>query len=129
MGRLFSVEIDMRWADLDAYGHVNNAVIFSYLETARVKLLLEPGIDLMQGSLQTLVARAECDYLKPIPFSERVAISMEISRLGHSSYDIHYRVHNNEGVTYATAKTVMVCFDPELNKAVSIPEAFRVAVS
>ena len=59
MGRAFTIEIDMRWADLDAYGHVNNAVIFSYLETARVKLLLEPGIDLMQGALQTLVAGAE----------------------------------------------------------------------
>ena len=129
MGKIFSIEIDMRWADIDAYGHANNAIIFSYLETARVKLLLEPGLDIMQGPLQTLVARAECDYLKPIFFSQQVVISMEIPRLGNSSYDIHYRVHNDEGVTYAKAKTVMVCYDTELNRPVPIPDEFRASVS
>ena len=129
MGKVFSAEIDIRWADLDAYGHVNNVAIFSYLEVSRTKLWLETGFDFLHGSIQALVARAECDYLKPILFLERVVISMEVPRMGNSSYDIHYRLHNGEDVIYATAKTVMVCFDTQLSNTVSIPDGFRMAVS
>jgi len=129
MTKSFLVEIEKRWADIDLYGHVNNVVLFSYLEIARVNLWKQTDCDFVSESLQLLVARAECDYLKPILLSDRVVITMEIPRLGRSSYDIHYQVHDGDSVTYATAKTVMVCYDKELKQTVTIPEAFRSAVS
>ena len=81
MGKVFSAEIDMRWADLDAYGHVNNVAIFSYLEASRMKLWLEAGFDFLHGSIQALVAKAECDYLKPILFLEQVDEQGDASRV------------------------------------------------
>ncbi len=125
MDKTFTLEIETRWSDIDAYGHVNNVSLFRFLEIARVKILQREGFDFLNGSVQTLVARAECDYLKPILISDRVVVSMEVSRIGNSSFDLGYLIHNGEGGRYATAKTVMVCFDPVLNNTVAVPQMFR----
>jgi acyl-CoA thioesterase FadM len=52
---------------------------------------------------------------------------MTITRFGNSSFDIDYALHNGNGVTFATAKTVMVCFDKRLGRSTSIPETLRQA--
>ncbi len=49
----------LRWADMDAYGHVNNVVFLRYLEEARIDFLFRPDKDFQQGSV---VARHEIDY-------------------------------------------------------------------
>jgi acyl-CoA thioester hydrolase len=121
----FSTDIELRFSDLDAYGHVNNAVFFTYLETARTKLFLDKFIDFMNGGLLFLVVRAECEYRKPIRLSDHVVVSMTVSRIGRSSFDIDYAVHNGSGVTFAAAKTAMVCYDDKSGKAVAIPEDFK----
>lgn len=124
----FSTDIEVRFADLDAYGHVNNATYFTYLETARTKLFLGRFIDLLNRGLHFLVAKAECEYRKPIQLADRVTVAMTVARIGNSSFDIDYTVHNGNGVTFATAKTVMVCFDQELGRPAAIPESFRQAL-
>lgn len=121
----FSTEIELRFSDLDAYGHVNNAVFFTYLETARTKLFLDKFIDFLNGGLLFLVVKAECEYRKPIQLSDRVVVSMNVSRLGSSSFDLEYSVHNGNGSTFATAKTVMVCYDGKIGKTVAIPEDIK----
>ncbi len=125
MVETFSTEIEVRFSDLDAYGHVNNAVIFTYLETARTKLLLKSFLEYMDKGVLFLVARAECDYKKPIDLSDQVLISLELSRIGNSSFDIDYRVHNGDGTFFAEAKTVMVCYDQNIGKPVRVPEDFK----
>ena len=124
----FSTDIEVRFADLDAYGHVNNAVFFTYLETARTKLFLHNFLDFLDGGLFFLVVRAECDYRQPIRLADRVVVSMTVSRLGRSSFDLDYTIHDGKGVTFAGAKTVMVCFDRHRGRPVSLPETFRQAL-
>ena len=121
----FSTDIELRFSDLDAYGHVNNAVFFTYLETARTKLFLDKFIDFLNGGLLFLVVKAECEYRKPIQISDRVVVSMTAPRIGRSSFDIDYTIHNGQGSTFATAKTVMVCYDGKRGQAVAIPEDLK----
>jgi acyl-CoA thioester hydrolase len=123
----FSTDVEVRFADLDTYGHVNNATYFTYLETARTKLIPEKFVKMLNGGLHFLVAKAECEYRKPIGLADRVVVSMTITRFGNSSFDIDYALHNGNGVTFATAKTVMVCFDKRLGRSTSIPETLRQA--
>lgn len=127
--RRLSTDIEVRFADLDAYGHVNNATYFTYLETARTKLFMEKFVKFMDEGLLFLMAKAECEYRKPIGLADRVVVSMAVARVGNSSFDIDYAVHNGSGVTFAAAKTVMVCFDRNLGRSVSIPESFRQALN
>ena len=123
-----SASIEVRFSDLDAYGHVNNAVYFTYLETARTKLFLEPFLELSRQGLLLLVVRAECDYKKPIQLADRVMVDMAIEKVGRSSFDIVYTLHDGAGTVFATAKTVMVCFDSRQGKPASTPASFLAAI-
>lgn len=121
----FTTDIEVRFSDLDAYGHVNNAVFFTYLETARTKLFLEKFLRLLNDGLFFLVAKAECEYKKPIDLTDRVLVAMTVTRIGNASFDIDYSMHNGNGVVFAIAKTVMVCFDRNLNRPTPLPEPLR----
>jgi acyl-CoA thioester hydrolase len=123
---VFSSDIEVRFADLDAYGHVNNAVFFTYLETARTKLFLDKFLDFLDRGLLFLVVKAECEYFKPIGLSDRVVVSMKVVRIGRSSFDIDYTIHDGGGLTFAAAKTIMVCYDGKSRKTVAMPEDFRI---
>lgn len=127
LAREFTTEIEVRFADLDAYGHVNNAVFFTYLETARTKLFLGPFREFLDGGLLFLVARAECDYRQPIELREKVTVTLHPTRVGRSSFELAYTLHDGSGTAYAEAKTVMVCFDRKLGRTVPVPDAFRTA--
>lgn len=122
MAQTFSAPIELRFSDLDLYGHVNSVVYFSYLETARVKLFKDFFKDLTDKSIFTLVARAECDYKIPILFGDRLAVSVVLSRIGTSSFDLDYRLHDDGERTYATARTTLVCFDNVKKVTVPVPE-------
>ena len=126
--RIHSLPIEVRFSDLDAYGHVNNATYFTYFEAARTRLFMEPFLALGRQGLLLLVVRAECDYQRPIELTDRVVVDLVVERVGRSSFDIAYTLHNGAGANYARAKTVMVCFDAKLGKPVSIPREFLAAI-
>ena len=121
----YSVPVELRFADLDAYGHVNNAVYFTLLETARTKLFHDRFIEFMKQSLLFLVVKAECEYKLPIELKDVVIITLEMARVGNSSFDIHYELHNGNGKVFGLAKTVMVCYDGKAKKPTRIPESFK----
>lgn len=121
----YETGIEIRFGDLDAYGHVNNAVIFSYLETARVKMFQEQFGNFLHSGLLFLVARAECDYRQPIELHDEARIGIGLERLGRSSFTLAYRVHNGSEKLFAEARTVMVCFDPQRKQPTAVPEEFQ----
>lgn len=122
MTQTFSTPIELRFSDLDLYGHVNSVVYFSYLETARVKLFKDFFRELTEKQIFTLVARAECDYRLPILFGDQLIVSVVVARIGTSSFDLDYRLHDGREKTYATARTTMVCFDNAKKVTVPVPE-------
>lgn len=122
MAQTFSTPIELRFSDLDLYGHVNSVVYFSYLETARVKLFSDFFQELTAQHIFTLVARAECDYKVPILFGDQLIVSVVVARIGTSSFDLDYRLHDGGKKTYATARTTLVCFDNGKKITVPVPE-------
>lgn len=112
--RRTTIEVAIRWSDMDAYGHVNNVQYLRYLEEARVyafqdwfgqdRSLLDEGV---------LVARSEIDYLAPMPFSYQPAVvTMWCSRISAASFDIAYVVGmRGSDLTYAQAESTLVTYD------------------
>ncbi len=125
MARTFSTTIELRFSDLDGYGHVNSAVYFTYLETARVKLFREEFAELTRQGVYLVVARAECDFRLPILFTDTVEVTAVISRIGGASFDLDYTLHNGSGKTFATARTTMVCFDNNAGATLPVPASIR----
>jgi acyl-CoA thioester hydrolase len=72
--------IDTRWADNDAYGHVNNVVYYAWFDTAVNAHLIEQGaLDIHDGSTIGLVVETHCNYFSPVVFPEQVEIGLRIA--------------------------------------------------
>ncbi len=83
--------IPTRWADNDAYGHVNNVVHYAWFDTAVNAWLVEAGLlDIEHGDLLGLVVETRCAYFAPLSFPESAEVGMAIERLGTSS--VTYRL-------------------------------------
>lgn len=124
----FSTEIEQRFSDLDAYGHVNSALYFTYLETARVKLMADQFREATQNNIHFVVARAECDYRRPILLSQKVVVTVRVERVGSTSFTVAYVLHDGSDTVYATARTTMVCFDNRKGTTTAVPDSIRAMV-
>jgi acyl-CoA thioester hydrolase len=80
------MQISSRWADCDAYGHVNNAIYYNWFDTAVTTMLIERGV-LRSTHANTigLCVSSGCDFLAPIEFPETVDAGVRIGRMGNSS--------------------------------------------
>lgn len=109
MGRRYQTDVRVRFSDLDALGHVNNARVLTLLEEARVDWLYEDavlqGVDGLVNAI--VVARQEVDYLKPILFGKPVLVDLGIARIGNASFTVDYEVFAH-GELAVRAKTVLV---------------------
>ncbi|MFD4261828.1 acyl-CoA thioesterase [Streptomyces sp. NPDC058534] len=98
----------LRWADMDAYGHVNNVVFLRYLEEARIDFLFRPEKDFKQGSV---VARHEIDYKRQLVHRHHpVDIELWVTEIRAASFTLTYEVKDGD-VVYVRASTVIVPFD------------------
>ena len=110
------VEVQVRFSDVDVFGHVNNAAYLRYLEDARFASFEASGLDAAGAVLpQVLVmARQEIEYLRPLrpPRFGTVAVDTWVLRVGRSSVDLGHEVLDpGEGVVYARSRSRMVCVD------------------
>ena len=146
------VPIALRWADLDAYGHVNNAVMVRLLEEARIQAfwatdsaeLSDPTagraagastavIDASAGAdTLTLIARQEIEYLAPVPYLRRpLDVELWLGKLGGASLEVCYEVYSPEGAVpralFARAATTIVLVDAATEKPRRMREAERLA--
>ncbi|QLE72109.1 acyl-CoA thioesterase [Streptomyces rectiverticillatus] len=108
----------LRWSDMDAFGHVNNAVFIRYLEEARIDFMfrLAPGEGSTSFQGGSVVARHEIDYLRPLVHRHApVTVETWVTRLGAASLTVAYEVKDEEHV-YVRASTVVVPFDFEAGR-------------
>ncbi len=137
------VPIHLRWGDLDAFNHVNNATMLKLLEEARVRVFWSPiagedapdtavidaGLD--AGEL-TLIARQEIEYLAPVPYRrEPLDIQMWFGKLGGSSIEVCYEVYSPlsdaDQTLYARASSAVVLVDAATFRPVRLSARMREA--
>jgi acyl-CoA thioester hydrolase len=107
----FSCPVEVRYSDIDAMNHVNNAVYVTYLELARVQLWRERfGFSGSARDIPIILARAAVDYRSPIDLNDTVEIGVGVSHVGRTSFTFAYRIEAS-GRLAAEAETVQVYFD------------------
>jgi acyl-CoA thioester hydrolase len=120
-------EIGTRWADNDAYGHVNNTVYYQWFDTAVNAWLIEAGLlDVATGDPIGLVVETGCRYARPLAYPEPVEVGLAVERLGRSS--VRYRLGVfAKGRVEAAAEGffVHVYVGRESRRPVELPEAWR----
>ena len=104
--------VAVRWSDLDAYGHVNNARFLTLYEEARVAMFFTgaraSGLTSFEEGI--VIARHEIDYLRPVDYSDPVRIELWISELRTAQFTVDYRLFDGE-VLASRAKSVCVPYN------------------
>jgi acyl-CoA thioester hydrolase len=104
-------EIEIRWRDLDPYGHVNHAVFLTYLEEVRDEWLMTAVGD---DALGYVVARVEIDYRRELTQKDdRVVAGIRLDSLGTSSVRTVEELHVKDGELAAEARAVLVACDEQ----------------
>lgn len=108
----FTYQCPLRWSDLDAYGHVNNARFLTLYEEARVAMMFVGARDAGLTSFEEgiVVARHEVDYLRPVDYGDPVRIELWVAELRSSRFTIAYELFDGE-LLASRAKSVLVPYD------------------
>ena len=119
--------LQVRFRDIDAFGHVNNAVYFSYIELARVRYLLEVlQSDQPIQRLPLILARVELDFRSPIAFGEDVTVETRVDEVGRTSFSMQHRMTAGpEGRLVGDVQTVLVTYDYASARPMSVPDEWR----
>ena len=126
---LFRTELAVRWRDLDAFHHVNNAMFLRYLEEARLRWLLTLDGPWMDAHVAPVVASALVNFKRPIAWPEDVVVELFVDRVGNSSFILGHRIMSakDTSVLYCDGHVVMVWFDSRTQKSAPLPESVRAA--
>jgi len=120
-------KVTTRWADNDAYGHVNNTVYYEWFDSAVNAWMIEQAmLDIANGDPIALVVETRCSYAASLAFPEAVDVGLAVAQLGRSS--IRYRIgifaEGAEGAA-AEGEFVHVVVDRDTRRPVEIPAAWR----
>ncbi len=137
------VPIPLRWGDLDAYNHVNNATMLKLLEEARVRVFWTPVVGEeapdtavidagMDAGPLTLIARQEIEYLAPVPYRrEPLDVQLWFGRIGGASIEVDYEVYSPRSdehqTLYARASSSVVLVDAKTFRPVRLSDRMREA--
>lgn len=122
-------EIQVRFADLDVLGHVNNSIYLSYFEMTRVhyfKELLGDSWDWKKNGV--LLVRNEIDYIEPILLHQKPYVSMNLIEIGNKSFKLGYEIFVEEKI-HTKGCSVMVCYDSVTNQTISVPIEMKKALN
>jgi acyl-CoA thioester hydrolase len=119
---------DVRFADIDMMGHVNNSIYLTYFEQARMKYMMDITPHSWSWIHQGIVvARNEINYRKPVILGDDLSIEVEALHIGNTSFTLLHTIFRGAEIC-ADCRSVMVCFNYENAAKIDIPEIWRNAL-
>jgi acyl-CoA thioester hydrolase len=124
-GYRFTLPREVEFRDVDPADHVNNAVYLTYLETARIRYLIDVlGADFAY-QLSVILAHVTVDFRSPARFSETLEIGTRVTGVGGKSFDMEHEIRGEDGRLVLEASTVLVAYDYEANAPMAVPDGWR----
>lgn len=124
----FSLDVPVRYADIDSRKHVNNVVYIRYFEEGRMHYLHEVlGISVEEiADTDIIILSVHCDYISPSFHGEIMKVHTRISRLGNKSMEMLYLITDKASRrTVAEGSTILVAYDYSTRTTRAIPDSFR----
>jgi acyl-CoA thioester hydrolase len=123
--------IDVRFRDIDALGHVNNAVYLTYTESARIEYFRHVAFNTPQQPLDEMsliLAEITCTFKRPVVYGQRVVVGTRVVRMGNSSYQLESQI-DADGETATLVKAVVVHYDYAAGRSAPIPPEVRARIN
>jgi acyl-CoA thioester hydrolase len=122
----------VRWDDLDAFGHLNNAKYLTLIQEARFQWsFAEPKVrEEAPTMIEMVVGRAEVDFLAPIYEGGRYYdVALWVESIGGASFKMGYEISGEDGTLHARVQTIQVAIDMETKKSRRISDTERAFLS
>ena len=124
-----ALPVQIRFSDVDQYGHMNNSSYFSLYDLAKTSYMRDVFGNKDWSHLGIVVANINADFLAPVFFSDDLIIENTVVHLGHKSFTLLQRAVNKaSGVLKCQCRTVMVGYDVATKEPVELPDDFKQAV-
>jgi len=120
--------IEIRYVDLDAQGHVNNAHFLTYFEQARVAYIRSLDLWRSDSSLDLgiILANAALTFLAPLYLDQRVETGVRVTRLGNKSLTMEYQIEEVENrQPFCSGVTTVVAYNYRARQSIPIPDEWR----
>ncbi len=124
----FKHPIEIRYGDIDAQRHVNNARHFTFMEQARAQYLIELGLWRAQDfdQIGIILAEQSCRYIQPITLEQSIQVAVRTSRIGQKSIETEYSIQDRLcGEEFAVGKAILVAYDYQEKSSILVPEEWR----
>lgn len=123
-------EMPVRWGDMDAFGHVNNAKFFRYLESGRIAYLEEVLQIPLTRSETVILADIQCSFRHQLRYPTILEVATRVARIGNSSLQLACAIYRKEeAMPVATSLGVLVWFDTQAQRPKTVPERVRRAIT
>lgn len=125
--KVFECKLPLRFADMDADRHVNNAEYYRYMEEARMQWVHTLGLAMTPPAPIPVLAASACSYRAPLHYPGTVTVEVYLGRMGNSSVRTHYLLRNGgtDDAIAAEGYGVSVWFDPQTQKPIPLPDQIR----
>jgi acyl-CoA thioester hydrolase len=126
---LLRAAIPVRWRDLDAFDHVNNAAYLTFIEEARLLWFASLHGAWRSSDFSPVVAAIQLNYRRSLQWPANIIVELYCERAGTSSLTVAHRIidANDESILYSDGQTTMVWINPSTTKSVPLPPAVRLA--
>lgn len=126
-----SVEIQLRFNDTDALGHVNNSTYFSFYDLGKTEYFRTVrGGNMFERDIDIVVAHAEVDFIEPVFLTDHIAVQTQVSRMGHKSFSLEQQIVDlKSGGIKCRCTTVMVGYDFNTKHTIEISKEWRQGIS
>lgn len=125
------VPIQIRFNDVDRYGHVNNNAYFAFYDLGKEDYLAKVlKVNYREAEVVPVIANINADFLTPIFYGDKIVVETRISHVGQKSFTLQQRAINEvTGAVVCQCSTVMVCFSLKTQASAEIPDAYRTAIA
>jgi acyl-CoA thioester hydrolase len=127
----FTLEVPLRWGDMDAMAHLNNVMYFRLMEEARIQWFQRFDLPTLPSGEACILAHAACDFVRAMVYPGVALVRQTVTKVGRSSVEMALVIEKQgePGVVYATGRTVLVWYDYRAGKSLPWPDRIREAIT
>ena len=125
MSHPFRTPVPLRWSDLDAFNHVNNARYLTFIEQARIEWFESLDEPWITEASAPVIASATLHFRRPIEYPASVFVELSCEKLGNSSVTIGHRIVASDGTLHCDGSVVAVWVDRASGKPTPLPQGVR----
>jgi len=121
----YEARLRVAWSDMDAMGHVNNAVYFRYMEMIRTDFMRSVGVSIDPTGEGPVVVNCFCTYLVQLAYPAELSCKHYVANVGDKSFEAWVTLHDDTGRVCSEGGATTVWFDYASQASKALPDWLR----